>query len=146
MTLLLGSKEKYKQYFETHKGVYWYSPGWIDHGDQPSKQKYERLLEQYQQKFGADNAKYLMETEQDWMNKYNWATYIDWGFDCSEQDKKFTKKCAEYLGWNYDELKADPSLMQQLLDGNWPEDKFLIIKPGQKITEDLTNQGIINAE
>jgi hypothetical protein len=35
MTLLLGSRTRYKDYFESHRGTYWYSPGWIEHGHQP---------------------------------------------------------------------------------------------------------------
>ncbi len=146
ITLLLGSKDKYQQYFDTHRGVYWYSPGWIETGDQPGRQRYEQLLKEYKEKYGDDNAKYLMETEQNWIKEYNWATYIDWGLANSNEDKKYTKRCAKFLGWKYDELKGNPSLMQRLVDGDWSDKEFLIVEPGQKITDDLTNEGIITAE
>ena len=146
ITLLLGSKEKYRQYFDTHRGVYWFSGGWIENGDQPGRNRYERNLKEYEQKFGADNAKYLMETEQKWMTEYNRATYIDWAFDNAENDKKFTKESAEFLGWNYDRIKGAPGLCQRLLDGDWKNSEFLIVKPGQKISEDLTSNDIIKAE
>ena len=64
ITLLLGSKDKYKQYFDTHRGIYWYSPGWIEGGNMPGKQRYENTLKEYEQKYGKDNAEYLMQTEQ----------------------------------------------------------------------------------
>ena len=146
ITLLLGSKDKYQQYFDSHRGVYWYSPGWIETGDQPGRQRYEQLLKEYKEKYGDDNAKYLMETEQNWIKEYNWATYIDWGLVNSRKDKQYTKRCAKFLGWKYDELKGNPSLMQRLVDGDWSDKEFLIVEPGQKITEDLTNEGIIKAE
>jgi len=146
ITLLLGSKDKYQEYFDSHRGVYWYSPGWIETGDQPGRQRYEQLLKEYKEKYGDDNAKYLMETEQNWMKEYNWATYIDWGLVNSNEDKKYTKRCAKFLGWKYDELKGNPSLMQRLVDGDWSDKEFLIVEPGQKITENLTNEGIIKAE
>ena len=44
ITLLLGSKERYQEYFDSHRGVYWYSPGWIESGKQPGKERYELLL------------------------------------------------------------------------------------------------------
>ena len=69
ITLLLGSKEKYKEYFDSHRGVYWYSPGWIESGKQPSKERYETLLEEYRRKYGHDNAQYLMQVEQTWMKE-----------------------------------------------------------------------------
>jgi len=144
-TLLLGSKDKYQQYFNTHKGVYWYSPGWIETGYQPGRKRYEQTLKQYQQKYGRDNAKFLMEAEQSWISEYNWATYIDWGLANSADYKKYTKQCAEFLHWKYDEIKGDPALMQALLDGDWNDREFLLVQPGRRIAEDLTNNGIITA-
>lgn len=146
VTLLLGSKDKYKDYFDSHRGVYWYSPGWIESGKQPSKERYEKLLEEYKQKYGQDNAEYLMEVEQTWIKEYNWAAYIDWGLGDCDRYRQYTKRCAEFLNWDYDELKGDPSLMQRMLDGDWSDDEFLVVKPGQKINEDVTSDGIIKAD
>ncbi|MHC4359578.1 MAG: DUF1638 domain-containing protein [Planctomycetota bacterium] len=146
VTLMLGSKEKYQRYFNSHRGIYWYSPGWIETGTQPGKERHERTLEEYIEKYGRDNARYLIETEQSWIKEYNWATYIDWGFGNCEQEKEYTKRCAQFLGWSYDELRGDAGLMQRLVDGQWHKDEFLVVHPGEKIAEDLTNEGIITAE
>ena len=146
ITLLLGSKEKYQEYFDSHRGIYWYSTGWIEDGKQPSKERYETLLAEYKEKYGEDNAKYLMEVEQDWITQYNWATYIDWGLPNTQRYKDYAKRCAEFLNWNFDELKGSPALMQRLLDGDWSESDFLVVEPGQKISENVTNEGIIKAQ
>jgi hypothetical protein len=146
ITLLLGSKDKYQEYFDSHRGVYWYSPGWIESGKQPSRERYEKMLEEYKEKYGDDNAQYLMEVEQSWIKEYNWATFIDWGLTDSDGYKHYTRQCADFLHWNYDELNGSPALMQKLIDGDWHESEFLVVKPGQKITEDLTNDGIMKAE
>jgi hypothetical protein len=146
VTLLLGSMQKYKDYFDSHRGIYWYSPGWIECSIQPGKERYEKVLREYEEKYGAENAQYLMEMEQNWMKEYSWATYVDWGLADSARYKQYTKECAEYLKWNYDELAGDSSLMQQLVDGQWDESKFLRVEPGQKITADLTDPGLIRAE
>ena len=53
ITLLLGSKDRYQEYFDSHRGVYWYSPGWIESGKQPSQERYDLLLREYVQKYGA---------------------------------------------------------------------------------------------
>ncbi|MHC4122020.1 MAG: DUF1638 domain-containing protein [Planctomycetota bacterium] len=146
ITLLLGSKEKYKEYFDSHRGIYWYSDGWIETNLQPGEERYEKTFKEYREKYGDDNAQYLMDTEQKWMKEYQWATYIDWGFVNSKQQKKYTKKCAEFLNWKYDEIKGDSGLIQRLFDGKWDEREFLVVQPGQKINEDVTNEGIIKSE
>ncbi len=146
ITLLLGSKEKYKDYFESHRGIYWYSTGWIATNTQPGKERYEKTLAEYKEKYGKDNAEYLMEMEQNWMKEYEIATYVDWGFPGSEKEKQYTKECAEFLGWKYDEIKGDPALFQKMIDGRWNKEDFLIIEPGSKIKEDLTSEGLIKAE
>mgnify|MGYP001566151085 CR=1 FL=1 len=146
ITLLLGSKDKYQEYFDSHRGVYWYSAGWIESGKQPGRERYEQLLRQYTEKYGEDNARYLMEVEQGWIGQYNWATYIDWGLVNSDEYRDYTKRCAEFLNWNYDELKGNSDLMQKLVDGRWDDGEFLVVKPGQAIREDLTSAGIMKAE
>jgi hypothetical protein len=146
ITLLLGSKDRYQDYFDSHRGVYWYSPGWIESGKQPGKERYEATLKEYQEKYGDDNAQYLMEVEQDWIRQYNWATFIDWDLADSDEYREYAKRCAEYLGWNYDELKGSPALMQKLVDGQWDDNEFLVVKPGRKIKENVINDGIIKTE
>lgn len=144
ITLLLGSKEKYKEYFDSHRGVYWYSPGWIDTNTQPGKERHESLLAEYREKFGDDNAEYLMETEYGWTKEYNQAVYIDW--DCiadAERYKRFTKDCAGYLNWQYEEIKGDSSLLQRLVDGKWDDGDFLVVEPGKKIAADSGSENIV---
>ena len=146
ITVLLGSKERYQEYFDSHRGVYWYSPGWIESGKQPSKERYEMLLEEYTRKYGEDNARYLMEVEQTWIKEYKWATFVDWGLIAADAYKDYTKQCASFLNWSYEELKGDCGLMQRFVDGPWNEEEFLVVEPGRHIAEDVTNRGIIKAE
>ena len=146
ITLILGSKERYKDYFNANRGIYWYSAGWIETTTQPGKERYESALAKYREKYGEDNAEYLMEMEQSWMREYSKATYIDWDFEGASEYRNFTKKCAEYLGWSFDELKGDQSLLQHLVDGEWDHDSFLVLKPGQTVVADVTNNGIIAAK
>ena len=133
ITLLLGSKERYREYFDSHRGIYWYSSGWIERTMQPSRERYELTYKYYVDTYGEDNAEYLMEMEQNWFKEYNWATYIHWDLPTADRERAFTRDCAEFLHWNYDEVEGDPTLMYDFLDGKWDADRFLIVNPGECI-------------
>ena len=131
ITLLIGSKERYRWYFETHRGVYWYSPGWIDSGSGgPGRRSYEERFKEYERQYGREHAEFLMEKKEGWYRNYNWATYIDWDFPRAEADKAHTRRSAEELGWNFDVLKGDESLLLDLLNGEWEDERHLIVPPG----------------
>jgi hypothetical protein len=133
ITILLGSKERYREYFDTHHGVYWYSSGWIERTLQPGRERRELTLQRYTKLYGEDNAEYLMEMEQNWYTEYEWATYINWELPTAERDRQFTRACAEYLGWNFDEVQADRQLIYDFLGGQWDSARFLTVQPGECI-------------
>ena len=145
ITFLLGSKQRYREYFDLHPGVYWYSAGWIKHNDQPSKERYERVLAEYTQEYGEDNAKYLMEVQQSWVSNYQRATYVDWDWPDSQEHKDFTQRCAKEMGWAYDELPGESGLLQRLLDGQWLQSEVLILEPGEEVGESF-DENIIRVQ
>jgi len=133
LTFLLGSKERYREYFDLHPGTYWYSPGWIDTHTQPGSERLNRLREKYAEKYGVENADFLMETELAWIKKYTQAAYVDLEFGDSQKYAEHTQACAAQLGWQCDILKGNPKLLNDLLSGNWNKDEFLVVEPGQEI-------------
>jgi hypothetical protein len=138
ITFFLGSKERYADYVAANPGTYWYTPGWIDTGTQPGKERYETSYREYLERYGEDNAEYLMEFEQSWIREYSCAAYVDLGIGNVEKDIAFTRECADYLKWKFDRLDGDSSLLESLLDGDWDEERFLVLRPGQvlKMTGD----------
>ena len=133
ITLFLGSKERYRDYFDTHPGTYWYNAGWIETGTQPSQARYETTLAYYVDRYGEDNAEYLMEMEQGWFKEYSNAAHIDQSLIDDTPYKDFTKKAADWLHWKYEELPADNSLFEDFLEGRWDDDRFLVLEPGETI-------------
>ena len=142
ITLLLGSKERYAKYAKEHPGTYWYSPGWNRHHIAPGQQRYEVLRAQYVEKYGEEDADFLMEEEQRWFSTYDRATFVDLKVLPTEVDEAYTKGCADWLGWNYDRQEGDPGLLKRLLSGVWPEDEFLVLKPGQSLRMAVDQQVI----
>lgn len=133
ITLLLGSKEHYAEYVAAHPGTYWYSPGWIATDTQPGRDRYDRLYAEYLEKYGEDNAEYLMEMEQGWMREYDRAAYVDLGVGDTEADLAYTRDCAEYLNWRFDHLKGQAGLLMDLLCGHWDAERFLVLQPGETL-------------
>ena len=133
IALLLGSKEKYKEYFDTHKGIYWYSGGWLDQTPMPGKERFEMIRQQYVEKYGEENADYLMEMEQNWMNEYERCTFIDWPQFNNVAYKEYTKSCADYLKWQYDEIMGSSDLLENFIEGNWDDNRFIVVPPGKTI-------------
>ncbi len=144
ITLLLGDKERYARYVAENPGTYWYSVGWNRHANMPGKERYERQLREYRERYGEDNAAYLMETEQHWFQTYRRATFVELTVSAAEQGAAYTKQCADWLGWEFDHQQGDPVLLRTLLSGPWDAERFLVLAPGQ--TPSLTaDERIIEA-
>ncbi|MDH7481484.1 MAG: DUF1638 domain-containing protein [Armatimonadota bacterium] len=153
ITLLLGSRERYKEEFQQHPGTYYYSPGWVERKEGEIRQGVvdsvqERLEEErfreYVQKYGEDNAQFLIEQERLWLVNYNRAAFINTGLGNIESYREFTKRLAENRGWSYEEIPGDTRLIDKLLFGDWDETEFLIVRPGCRTIEQVNNE-IISA-
>jgi len=133
ITLLLGSKERYQDYFNRHPPTYWYSPGWIETGTQPSGRRREQSFAYYRERFGEDNARYLMEKLEGWVKDYRRAAYVDLAGGNRENCLAYTRRCAAELGWEVEVLEGDPGLLRRFLNGPWGEAEFLEVPPGRAI-------------
>lgn len=153
ITLLLGSCGRYQREFTEHPGTYYYSPGWIERKEGEVRQgtaevvkdrQAEARFKEYAEKYGEDNARYLMEQETLWLANYNRAVFLNMGLGDTDYYRRFTRQVAESRGWSYEELPGDTRLIDKLLHGDWNSDEFLIVQPGQRTIE-AVNSGIISA-
>ena len=154
ITLLLGSCERYRREFDEHPGTYYYSPGWIERKEGEVSQGgitivNDRLADErfreYVEKYGEDNARYLIEQERMWLSNYNRAVFLDMSLGDNEFYRRFTRQVAESHGWSYEEISGDTRLLDRLLGGDWDDEEYLIVRPGQRTVEDV-NAGIISAK
>lgn len=133
ITLMLGSKERYKDLFEQYGGgVYWYSPGWIENCPMPSKEREDELYKIFVKKYNSDNASHLIEQERNALRRYKCGVYIDCVCDGKSVYRDFTKQAAEYYGWEFRSEKSDESLLTDFLNGKW-DDRFLVIPAGETV-------------
>ena len=153
ITLYLGSRERYAEEFHQHPGTYYYTSGWIERkegtdegGMMKSRQEAARRTryEQYVEKYGEDNARFLIEQESAWVQHYDRAAFINTGLGDVEAYRDFTRRIAQSHGWEYAELPGDLSLLRDLVNGPWDEERFLIVPPGHKTIERY-DAGILGA-
>jgi hypothetical protein len=144
ITLFLGSRARYDKEFAVNPGTYYYSPGWIERKEGDVRQgfiddvqarSYEEKYQEYIEKYGEDNARYLIEQEQQWHQHYTRAAFINMGIGDIERYREFTREISESRGWKYAEIDGDLSLIEKLADGDWNEDEFLLVEPGKKVIE-----------
>jgi hypothetical protein len=142
ITMLLGSRERYAALFEQRPGTYYFSSGWLEYPERGGKrvpydqrsglapqQSYHDLVAKY----GEDNARYLAEMLGGWEQHYTHGTLIDYGFiNGLPLEARVKEICAE-RGWEFARILGDLTLMQRWLDGDWSQDDYLVLQPGQRV-------------
>jgi len=154
ITAFLGSRARYDEEFTSHPGTYYYSPGWIERKegdirqgfiDDAKARAYEERYNEYLEKYGEDNARFLMEQEQQWLANYTRAAFINMGFGDVEAYRAFTHDLAAGRGWEYAEITGDLGLIQRLANGEWDSDDFLKVEPGGMVKESF-DELVLKAE
>ncbi|MGM0399680.1 MAG: DUF1638 domain-containing protein [Chloroflexota bacterium] len=156
ITLYLGSKEWYGKEFRTHPGTYWYTPDYMERGGErddrvslgtgSDDEEMAEVYEEYVEKYGRDNADYLMEVMGAWKQHYDRAAYIETSeIDLPDYTDK-VQEIAERRGWNFQRLAGSLILLEGLLQGRWDEERFLIVPPGRAIVPTYDGQVVGHAK
>lgn len=139
ITLFLGSKERYREYFDSHPGTYFRTSGWIERNFASEEDGVMRKLgldktpQEYIEEYGEDNARYIMEMVGGWYGKYERLSFIDTGPARHLNYADHTRRDAEMNQWEYEEIPGDLSLLRRLLDGDWDPESFVIVPPGHRL-------------
>lgn len=142
ITLFLGGRERYRDQFENKPGTYWYVQDYIERreskgtalslGAAGMDTNIKGVYEEYVEKFGQDNADYLMEVMGAWQSHYQRAVFIDVGIGDGSAVEAETQDEASRRGWTFEKMTGDIVLIRRLLDGDWADD-FLVVEPGKQI-------------
>ncbi len=143
--VLLGSKQKYLDYYFETPGTYYQSVGWMENTENKptiKKRSLQRLYgmdmsqDELKAQFGEENLDYLSDA-MDQTKHYSNMAFIDTGLDSQHNYQKKAMAKAEIKNWSFDVLKGSKKLLQQLINGNWSESEFLIIKPGEVVKQSI---------
>ncbi len=138
----LGSEQRYLECFEKYKGTYWAFPSWVESTPSTDDNYLDIMRAKYMERHDdEDVVDALMELEEEMTSNYQNVGYITSPLAVDPKGSlEHAQHYAKRNGWNLIELEGDLSLMQQLVDGPWDEDKFLIVPPKHKIeaTHDIT--------
>lgn len=131
ITLLLGSKERYQSEFNNNPGTYWYSSGWIERGWQPSEKKYKAMAVDFLNRYGEENAEWLVEQELASLKTYKRAAFIHMQ-DIGQQveHEAFTQHSASFLDLHFERIEGDIGILARMLNGEFLPDETVIVPPG----------------
>ena len=138
ITLFLGDRARYRQAFEQEPGTYWYTSDYIERKASSGvslgtglEVDLAAVYDEYVEKYGKENADYLMEVMGAWRQHYKRAVYIDNGISAGEAVEAQARGQATQRGWMYERMAGDLVLIRRLMAGDWADD-FLVVSPGQE--------------
>jgi hypothetical protein len=138
-TLFLGSKELFEKHFRENPSMPFSSTGYLERGTTymrestleeslPADETYRKYVEQY----GEENARYLMETLHTSPHQDR-LVFIDVP---ELSHLGYAEKCrlqAEADGRTFVCLTGSLRLFRKLTDGDWDDEDFLILEPGEAL-------------
>ena len=160
IALFFGNRARYMQYFYGHPGTYYQTSGWMERltagdgsgdcscdsgqltfGAGPGMSvNYAELVE----KFGEEDAKYVMEELGGTNRNYSRIAYIEMGMEPPGMEERARAKAVKD-GWEFDKVKGDMALIRRLVDGPWDNADFLRVPPGASIVQKY-DESIISVE
>ncbi len=141
ITLFLGSRQRYQEYFDGNPGVYFKTTGWIERGrdlnqvgsDTYKKMGFGQTMEELTAKYGEDNARYLWEQMGGYTSNYGKLTFIEMGIEPDDSFEHQVREEAATSSMQYEKLTGSMGLFERLVRAEWNDDEFLIVPPGHRI-------------
>jgi hypothetical protein len=149
ITLFMGSKEKYRQYFDTHPGAIFVSAGTLNpkanEGLFTGIDMREKMRREFLEKYEEEDVEYLMETWGDPLKNYHRVTFINDGVGDIVKNRDIARRIASDFEWDFEEFQGGADMFHRLLSGDWDEDSFQVIPQGFTIKPSYT-EAIIRSE
>jgi hypothetical protein len=130
ITVFMGSKEAYAEHQRRCAACYYYTPGWNRGLRLPGPEALEALRADLSARFDQDDVEFLVETTRRQWAMHDSATFLDLDTEDVAADVAYARRCADWLGWQFEHIHGDAILLRDLLWCNWDAARFQIIEPG----------------
>lgn len=139
--MLLGSSRCYLAQIEAQPGTYFQSAGWLENSPMSSDIRQQNFTfgpnsnvtrEKLVEKYGEENADYLLQQFQDFTQHYERLAFIDTPVPESKKWEAAARGIAQKRGWQFEKLPGDLGWLKRLLDADWNEHEFLKLNPGER--------------
>ena len=141
-TILLGSREKFREHFEACPSMPFSSAGYVERGDYYMRTgegtmdlQYGNAYAAYVEQYGEENAKYIWESMHPDRggDENRKAVFIDLPETAHLGYAAEFKAKAEAEGKEYVRLEGSMELIRRFLAGDWDPADFLTVEPGRQI-------------
>jgi hypothetical protein len=140
--MLLGSTPCYLAQLEAQPGTYFQSVGWLEHSPANGEIRQQHLpfgpgfpipREQLLEKYGAENADYLLEQFAGFTRHCRRLAFIATPVPKVTQWEKAARKTARARGWQFERLPGDLGWLRRLINAEWNDREFLRLQPGERV-------------
>jgi len=140
-TIFLGSKHKFMEHFKDNLSSEWSSAGYMERGDKDSYLResdtgkllgLDKAYQEYVEQYGEENARYIWETLHP-KNENSELIYIKIP---ETEHLGYLQKLEAYageIGKTVKVLDGDMRLIRDLVNGEWNQEDFLVVPPGETI-------------
>ena len=152
VTIFLGSRERYRREQAETPGTYWFTEDNVKRGNafmgrllgsSERSDGVQSTYEEYVQKYGKENADYLMEALGEWQSHYERGAFLETGLATDTVALEKAREESTLRGWRFEAILSDLGLIERLLGGEWDDD-FLVVRPGEQLVMSY-DDGVIKA-